>query len=489
MTSYYLPDIYTWIKNLPPIHQWSHTNPISLTICSPSLALSATQNQNPTSITFTITANLHLPIALWTSSPTKPNQETQAQLFSDVIHGVLRYGPNKNLSFLRRPQTIRFDDGFKDSFNYAFGTLLFLVCLYEAPEGRLRSECLNALAAAGLVGGPGRRKDAAVMVMRAVGSNVEERWMRAVNLAVTNWAMTEKPTKTRVPVFSYAVSASGLWKVQLWCPAVAMDVESPSGGGGPPPPDERLKFSLAYQQLEGVVQLAYKVVVRENWIDIVVSVDNVRCDVSPLASNKLMAKRGTGAEEKHFPSSISIELTPTVQADILSVSVSKSSDNPEHEIGHEKGLEGSFEPQGPFIGLHVSASETVTMSMKPWKFEQSVHGYSACLNWLLHDWANGREVISSRPSRVSLFLRPRAWFRDRYSSVYRPFTKRGGVIFAGDEYGESVWWKVCDQARGRRMEWEIRGKVWVTYWPNKHRTFYSETRRMEFREILYLTLP
>ncbi|KAK1311854.1 hypothetical protein QJS10_CPA07g01206 [Acorus calamus] len=202
-----------------------------------------------------------------------------------------------------------------------------------------------------------------------------------------------------------------------------------------------------------------------------------------------MAERGTGAKEKHFPSSISIELMPTVQSDILSVSVSKSSDNPEHEIGHEMGLEGSFEPQGPYIGLHVSASETVTLSMKPWKFEQSVHGNSACLNWLLQDWANGREVVSSRPSRVSLFLRPKAWFRDRYSSVYRPFTKRGGVIFAGDEYGESVWWKVCGQARGRRMEWEIRGKVWVTYWPNKHRTFYSETRRMEFREILYLTLP
>ncbi|KAK1311853.1 hypothetical protein QJS10_CPA07g01207 [Acorus calamus] len=223
MTSYYLPDIYTWIKNLPPVHQWSHTNPISLTICSPSLALSATQNQNPTSITFTITANLHLPIALWTSSPIKPNQETLTQLFSDVIHGVLRYGPNKNLSFLRRPPN--------DPLRRRIQRRLQLRVWDALVPCRLRSECLNALAAAGLVGRPGSRKDAAVMVMRAVGSNVEERWMRAVNLAVTNWAMTEKPAKMRVPVFSYAVSASGLWKVQLWCPVVAMDVESPSGGG------------------------------------------------------------------------------------------------------------------------------------------------------------------------------------------------------------------------------------------------------------------
>lgn len=116
-----------------------------------------------------------------------------------------------------------------------------------------------------------------------------------------------------------------------------------------------------------------------------------------------------------------------------------------------------------------------------------MYGYSAILNWFLHDSSDGKEVISSRPSKFSL-LNPKAWFKDRYTSAYRLFTRQGGVIFAGDEYGERVWWKIDKNAIGRTMEWEIRGWIWLTYLPNKHRTFYSETRRSEFREILHLKI-
>ncbi|PKU62202.1 hypothetical protein MA16_Dca011495 [Dendrobium catenatum] len=277
--------------------------------------------------------------------------------------------------------------------------------------------------------------------------------------------------------------------------------------------DSRLNFSLNYQQLEGVIQFTYKVIFREYWIDVVVKVDNIRfvlvskefiyfhivfkiqqlhfilyrCDVNQLVSEKLMSKQGYGSEEKHFPSRILLQLAPTLQTDVISVSVSKSSDNPLHEVGVEKGVEGSFEPPGSYLGLKVSASETVTLAIKPWKFEQSVHGDSAALNWFLHDGVNGREVFSTKPPKMAIF-RPRSWFRNRYSSAYRPFTRQGGVIFAGDEYGESVWWKICRGGKGKRMDWEICGKVWLTYWPNKHRTFYSETRMLEFKELLHINL-
>ncbi|KAJ0978346.1 hypothetical protein J5N97_013820 [Dioscorea zingiberensis] len=487
-------DVWEWINNIPPFPQWN-TNSISLCICTSkssqsSLKVSITKNFESHSpyVTFSILADIQISVSLWTSNSfilknknqQSLDEEILVQLFHNVINGVLHYSPQKR-SF--RLSAVQSGQNFRDIFNLAFKTLIFLVCVYEAPQN-LRVGCLDTLKHQ-LTSKQSR--ESWKLLARVLGSNMEEQWMRSFSLAITNWIVELKASnnsiRTPSPLFSYAFSATGLWKVQLYCPTIAMIHEEPSNITQ----DERLLFSLQYQQLEGVIQLAYKVIVRENWINVVVKVDNIRCDVIPLLSETLMAEQGYGSEEKHFPSGIKLQLTPTLQSDVMSVSVSKSSENPTHEVGLEKGIEGSFDPPGSYLAFKVSATETITTSMKPWKFEQSVYGNSASLNWFLHDGVNGKEVVSSKPSKLAL-LQPRAWFRDRYSSAYRPFTKQGGVIFAGDEYGDSVWWKVCGQALGKNMEWEIKGWIWLTYWPNKHRTFYTETRRLEFKESLYLPL-
>ncbi|KAL0359132.1 UNVERIFIED_CONTAM: hypothetical protein Sangu_0762600 [Sesamum angustifolium] len=258
-----------------------------------------------------------------------------------------------------------------------------------------------------------------------------------------------------------------------------MNVEKSSG----PLSDDRLLFSLNYHQLEGVIQLNHKVVVREKWIEVMVNIDNIRCDVIKLVTDALMSERGAGTAEKHFPSRIALQITPTLQANIISISVSKSSENPTREISVEKVIEASFEPPNT-VGLNFSAGETSTISLRPWKFEQSVYGNSAILNWFLHDSVDGREVFSSRPSKLAL-IHHKAWFKNRYTNADRAFTREGGVIFAGDEYGESVCWRVEGGAWGGawRGEW-----IWLTYWPNKHRSFYSETKRLERREVVCLSL-
>jgi hypothetical protein len=179
-------------------------------------------------------------------------------------------------------------------------------------------------------------------------------------------------------------------------------------------------------------------------------------------------------------------ITPMQQTDILYVSVSKSSDNLTHEYGVGKGTEATFDAPSLF-GLKASVGESLTLAMKPWKFEQSTHGNTATLNWFLRDGTNGREVYSSKPSKLSLF-HPKAWFRDRYSNAHSPFTKQGGVVFARDEYGDSISWKVSAGALGKTIEWDIRGWIWLTYWPNKQRTSHSETRWVEYRECLQLPL-
>ncbi|CAA0834440.1 Unknown protein [Striga hermonthica] len=413
-------------------------------------------------------------------------------LTNNLIRDVLKYSSScKNTSYynINPPFKLPSDNLMTNVFNFTFLTLTFVVCIYEAPTD-IRASWLRAL---GDQFACPEAREVSKDLMRLLGSNTEEIWMRSVNLAITNWIRELRDSGaglgTPSRLFSYSLSKFGLWKVQLYCPVIAMDVEKSSGGEMSP--DEGLGFSLNHHQVEGVIQLNYRVDVRENLVEVMVNTDNIRCDVVKLLTDALMNERGAGASEKHFPSRISLQVTPrTMQSDIISVSVSKSSENNPTEIGLETGLEASFEPPTG-IGLHFSAGETLTTSLKPWKFEQSVHGNTANLNWFLHDSVNGREVFSSKPSKLAL-LHPRAWFKNRYSSVHRPFTRQGGVIFARDEYGESVSWKVdrgcMGGGDGGVMEWEINGWIWLTYWPNKRRTFYTETKRLEFREVVHLTL-
>ncbi|KAL6545108.1 hypothetical protein OROHE_009773 [Orobanche hederae] len=498
------PDVFSWIQNL----QWSKTNS-NIDLCpsnssQPSLKLSINTSNNFQCFSLSIYADYNLPINLWTSKKISLIRSTsKKQLNMDshddysytllyiFIQDVLKYSSHKSqypsLKLLptRTAHNNSQTNNLRDIFNFSFLSLAFVVCIYEAPND-MRSSYLNILK--DQFACPESR-EASKVLMRLLGSNIEEQWMRSMNLAITNWLYELQATnvvlKMQSPLFTYSFSNFGLWKVQLYCPVIAMDVDKSSGTSR----DDRLMFSLNYHQLEGVIQLNYKVAVLEKWIEVMVNTDNIRCDVIKLLTDTLMNERGAGSSEKHFPSRISLEITPiTMQSNVISISAGKSSENHPTEIGHEKGIEASFEPPTA-IGLHFSAGETITTSVKPWRFEQSVYGNSANLNWFLHDRMDGREVFSSKPSKWAL-LHPKAWFKNRYSKARRPFTRRGGVIFAGDEYGESVRWKVDRSCciGGGVMEWEIKGWIWVTYWPNRHRTFYTETRRLEFREVVHLTL-
>ncbi|RDX79191.1 hypothetical protein CR513_40408, partial [Mucuna pruriens] len=491
--AYSFPDVFCWVQSLPAISEWE-TNSMSLNICSsitcqPCLNLTVQpKNHHSSKLSFVIIADINIPIHLWTSKSFKASSKTTklmdeemiSNLFVNLIQAILLCGSNKNPPFLRIPKLDSISN-LSDVFNLSFFTLLFLVCIYEAPAADFRSASIRNLKDHLTTF---QSRQASNMLMKLLGSNLEELWMRSVNLAITNWVGEleehHNTFRTPCPLFSCAFSTFGLWKVQLYCPVIAMDVENSKSN----PASEKLQFSLKYHQLEGVLQFNHKVLIKEEWAEIMVDIDNIRCDVVKLVNESLMRERGASAAEKHFPSRISLQLTPIVQDQVLSLSVGKSSENPRKEIGVDKSLEASFEPSNP-LALKVSAGESTTVSLKPWKFEESVYGYSAILNWFLHDSMDGKEVFSSKPSKFAM-INPKSWFKNRYTSAYRPFTKQGGVIFAGDEYGDKVWWKVDKGAIGKTMEWEIRGWIWLTYWPNKRITFYNETKRLEFREILHL---
>lgn len=284
-------DVFSWIHNLPPISQWK-TGSMSLTLCStinssqPSLNLTIAKNNQSQKLSFSIVADFSVPIFLWTSKPFKPSsktktitddEETLSNLFASFIQDILHYGSNKNTHYpyIKFPK-LESIFNFPSIFNRAFITLLFLVCIYEAPSD-LRSSCLVTIKD-NLQGCQSR--EASKMLMKLLGSNLEEKWMRSVNLAITNWVVELQEAnysnfriRTPSPLFSYGFSTFGLWKVQLYCPVITMDVVSANNHAA----DERLQFSLNYQQLEGVLQFNYRaIIVKQKWVDIMVNIDNIR---------------------------------------------------------------------------------------------------------------------------------------------------------------------------------------------------------------------
>lgn len=275
-------DVFSWIENLPPIHQWEKTNSNSINLCplsssQPSLKLSL--NFTNSHVSLSIIADYNLPISLWTSKKLtilpKPTSKkllddeiTISTLIHNFIEDVLKYGANKYPSSPKLPIS---QTNPKDIFNFSFLTLSFIVCIYEAPAD-LRTSCLNTLKEQ--LACP-KSRAVSKTLMRLLGSNMEEQWMRSINLAITNWILELQTMntclKTPCSLFSYSLSFLGLWKVQLYCPVIAMNVEKSSGSSS-----DDLMFSLNFHQLEGVIQLNYRVTILEKWIEIKINTDNIR---------------------------------------------------------------------------------------------------------------------------------------------------------------------------------------------------------------------
>lgn len=278
------PDVFCWIQNLPPISQWE-TNSIPLNICSsttsqPLLNLTISKTHQSSKLSFIIVADFNIPMHLWTSKPLKPSstkttnlldEETISNLFINFVQDIFHYGSNKNSPFIRFPKLDSVPN-LSNIFNLTFFTLLLLICIYEAPKN-IRATCISILKDH-LTGFQSRQ--ASNLLMKILGSNLQEQWMRSVNLGITNWVgeardQIQNIFATPCSLFSYAFSTYGLWKVQLYCPALCMDVEKSKSN-----PPERLQFSLKYHQVEGVLQFNYKVVIEEKWLEIMVNVDNIR---------------------------------------------------------------------------------------------------------------------------------------------------------------------------------------------------------------------
>ena len=310
MASGLVPDIWQWIRSLPKGKQWRGEESHSLQICtSPSTnqSLNLVISRQPEPEAHSLSLSLSIcdeshdqdAVALWSSKYSKPKPanttDVATQFLLEIICGVLRYGPYSSSRAVLMLPNVQMSEDSGRILSLSVLTLALLVCVYEAPS-TLRREFIATIAARLT---RHEMHHAARELMLALGSSLEEQWMRSVNLGVTNWAMealrsgaAHTVSPPRFAVFSYALSASRLWKVQVYCPIVAMTMEHHSSHPHQQRQyqqqvrDERLLFSLNYQQLESVIQFVYRVDFKENWIDVAVNVDNIRSSIE-LSSQRI----------------------------------------------------------------------------------------------------------------------------------------------------------------------------------------------------------
>lgn len=500
-----LPDIWNWLCALPKLSDWE-SSVISMELCNSyrstkCLLLVAEKTMEPENsagyVTFSFVLGGDWPLncakALWVSNPfsfgTEESMENNClPLLLQVIREVVERAPklgrkpafsSHHESNFFDPISIESSESFKEVCNLAFLSRLFWLCAFEAPvevgslyldmvEWRMEEIASNKALASFLV---------------SIGADLEEQFMRSLGYIFTKWMCLRSFSKTfgtweesfSAFISSYATKASNFWKVRAFAPVLAMkNVQNSHKFRLPDTDDSLLQYMLSHQQLEVTVQLHHRVTFHEDCIEVEVRIDNLRCDVSQLAFNKTSGV----SEERHFPSRISVTIAPEKGSDVLLMRLSKSSENPSRDVYTHKNLKGSIEGSRVLPTLKASAIAGSTVNLSSWKFEQSGEGNKGTLEWTLYDNMNGKEVATHKPS-VGALMDPKGWFRDRYCKANRPFTAKGGVVFASDEYGQSMRWLFKRNLEGKNVKWNVRACIWVSYWPNVYKTLYCESRYLE----------
>ncbi|PKI71665.1 hypothetical protein CRG98_007988 [Punica granatum] len=314
-------------------------------------------------------------------------------------------------------------------FNSIFLLRLFWLCSFDAPceAGTFYYHCLLApnLETLACNRTPVLRK-----FLATIGVDAELCFTRAFSYMLAKWLILREvggvglktlaslPADDRGLVVSYATEAHGLWILKGYVPIQAMKVTQSSNQLKSFPiteaKDSVLKYVLAHQQLEAVIQVEYSV--------------------------------------KFF----------------------------------ESYIQGSF-GKTKVPKVKTTARTSSRTRIRNWRWDQDAEGNAAVFDGVLCDSGTGREVATCRPGGAD----GGSGFHKRYAGAQRPFTKTGGVIFAGDECGRSVVWRLSREMEGSVMKWRIGGQIWLTYWPNNNDVIRSspfETRAVELCDEVDLPL-
>ncbi|GMN37791.1 hypothetical protein TIFTF001_007104 [Ficus carica] len=526
-------EVWSWICELPSSNQWSTTTesdsspPIFELASSDSPTRSIQLRAERTSgstvdslLTFTVYLHgfSHVTTSqkiLWVSdtchlSSEKPFLPLVLQLLQETIsrsptaHDSTTC-PRSQLQKLK-PDVVSWimdshsPESFSAFFSLIFLTRLFWLCACDAPT-EVGSLFFRSLLASNLDAVLSSKNSRALRTFFAtVGVDAELCFMRTVGYMLAKWCILKEigvglqmltPLTTSFQGnnnylgYSYATEAHGFWTLKGYAPVSGMKLTRSSDRTLQFPV---LKYALAHQQLEAVIQLEYTVGFYEGLIQVNARVDNLRLHVVKLGYNKDGGDDVEFGEERYFPSRIRVWVGPEVGANyVAGLSLGRSSDKyGEREVETQSNVKGSFGTSKISSPKIKAATRTATRTrQRSWRWDQDAEGNAAVFDAVLCDGATGREVATWKPSDGGDYY---GGFRDRYSGANRVWTKSGGLILAGDECGEEVGWRVSKEMEGSVLKWRIGGKVWLSYWPNEVKSSYFETRCVEWCDEVDLPL-
>ncbi|KAI4367132.1 hypothetical protein MLD38_022902 [Melastoma candidum] len=383
----------------------------------------------------------------------------------------------------------------QESFSVFFDLVLlirlFRQCVFDSPS-EVGSFYFDSLLGPNVE--PLLRNDRPVLraFLAAVGTDTERQFTRAVGYMLTKWLISREiglgvglwSVRGLVPVHhnvavSYVNEAHGLWVMKGFVPVEAMRVtrssRHPMHSHILDAKDSVLKYILAHQQLEVVVQLEYSVRFHDGYIRVSARIDNVRLHVVRLGlGNDNNDSEMSFANERHFPSRVRVWVGPEEGARYVGgLTLGRSTGNVSREVETERVMKGAFGnskvPQVKAVARTSTRTKTAA-----WRWDQDAEGNSAVFDAVLSDTATGWEVASLGADRDG------ETFRRRYMGANRLFTKSGGVVFGADAYGDGVEWRLSREMEGSVLKWRIGGQVWLSYLPNDVKTSFFETRVVEW---------
>ncbi|KAJ7946120.1 Neuronal PAS domain protein [Quillaja saponaria] len=521
-------DIWSWISELPDSNEFTElgSTPVFVLASSEpsqnnsteSIQLRAERTHGSNSealVTFSVCLQGFHPFSsqktLWVSdtcplSSEKPFLPLLLQLLQEIIscsptaHNSTC--PRSQLQKLR-PEPISWimdshsHESFSGFFNLVFITRMFWPCVCDSPS-QVGSLYFQSLLAPNLETLSSKYAPVLRTFLLLVGVDAELCFMRTLGYILAKWCILREvgvglqtlvPLPSRSLAFAYATESHGFWVLKCYAPVMTMKLAGSNGQKTQfsvmDPKESVLRYTLAHQQVEAVIQLEYSVGYYEGYIQVHARVDNIRIHVVKLGFNK--NDEWDYSQERHFPSRARIWVGPEVGATYVDgLSLGRSTNNGEREVETQKVVKGSL---GKSKISRVKATATTSMKSKTknWRMDQDVEGNAAIFDVILYDNVTGQEVVNWKSFDEYNYDLSRS-FRRRYKGANRSFTKMGGVVFGGNEYGEEVGWRLSKEMEGSVLKWRIGGEIWVSYWPNEVKSSYVETRRVEWCDEVDLPL-